>query len=196
MSAITKFSIKRVYDGFFKLSKVIFSHKTFNGEILEDVNREVFERNPVVFFNLYDPIEKRALFVKQLRIGAISVNPEKPYVIEPVAGIIEKNQTPIEAALREAKEESGVTTIDLDSVKVVSEGFTSAGGSNEYGYNIIGHFDSSTFVDGKFGLESEKEDVWAFTLSIEEAIAMVKNGEINSISAITAIYYIQANYEL
>jgi len=119
---VTIKSKERVYNGFFKMDKIVFDQERFDGSEMKDVVREVFIRDAVVFLSLYDPKADKHLFVEQVRVGAMINDPEQPLVIEPVAGIIDEGENAIEAALREGEEEASVTGIDLDPLIIVHSG--------------------------------------------------------------------------
>lgn len=181
-------SIERVYNGFFKMDKVIFNQKRFNDSIMENVVREVFVRKPVVFLSLFDPKLNKFLFVEQVRVGAMIHDIEKPCVLEPIAGIIDEGETALEAAIREAKEETGLV-VDIDSITIVQSGYTTPGGSSEFAYYATGLFDSSNYEEQEGGVEGEMEDIRTHLIDADEALDMITNGEINSLSGAFGVYW-------
>ena len=157
-----------VSKGFLSVIKLKFDQTTFQNKTLQNVQREVLYRNrPVVFLTLIDKENKKALFVKQVRPSAIIDDIENPYVIEPIAGIVEEGQTPQEAAIREAKEEANIDLNTSDLI-VDGEGYLSPGISNEYAYFYHAYFDSSQYKTGFFGLEEEHEDIQTLLLDINQ----------------------------
>ncbi len=173
----------KVYNGFFKMAKITFDQKRFDGSVMKNVVREVFLRNPVVFLSLYDPKTDLHLFVKQIRVGAVADNKAlSPLVLEPIAGIIENDEDPIETAIREAKEEAGID-VDVESLKIVQKGYVSPGGSNEFAYFITGKFDSTTYTPQIGGVEGEQEDVQSLLINTPDALTQIEEGTINSLSA-------------
>lgn len=181
------------YNGFFKMEKVTFDQKKFNGEVMENVVREVFTRKPVVFLALFDPKTKMHLITEQVRVGAIVCDEvDSPLVLEPIAGIIDEGETPLEAAVREAKEETGLD-VDVDSIKIIQKGFTSPGGSSEYAYFATGLFDSANYTPQEGGVEGEQEDIRSHLIEHDKAMEMIANGEINSMSTALGIYWHNSN---
>lgn len=186
---VSNIKFERVYNGFFKMEKVIFNQTRFNGEEMEGVVREVFTRKPVVFLSLFDPKTKLHLITEQVRIGAIASDQvESALVLEPIAGIIDEGETPVQAAVREAKEETGVD-VDVDSIKIIQQGFTSPGGSSEYAYFATGLFDSTDYVPQIGGVEGEQEDIRSHLISHEDAMSMIFSGQVNSLSTAFGIYW-------
>ena len=181
-------TVDRVYNGFFKIDKVIFNQKRFNGSMMNDVVREVFIRKPVVFLSLFDPLLNKFLFVEQVRVGAMINDFEHPCVLEPIAGIIDEGETALDAAIREAKEETGLV-VDIDSIKIIQSGYTTPGGSNEFAYYATGIFDSSTYEEQDGGVEGEMEDIRSHLIDGNEALDMIENGEINSLSGAFGVYW-------
>jgi ADP-ribose pyrophosphatase len=159
---------ERISKGFLSVFKLTFNQTTFKKDVLKNVQREVLYRNrPVVFLTLIDKVNKKALFVKQVRSSAIIDNPSNPYVIEPIAGVVDEGQTPMEAAIREAKEEANINIKESDLISM-GECYLSPGVSNEYAYFYSADFDSSVYKTGVFGLASENEDIQTLLLSLED----------------------------
>lgn len=180
---------ERISNGFFKMDKITFDQTCFDGRQMKGVVREVFIRNPVVFLSLYDPQADVFLFVEQVRVGAIVSNQTMfPTVLEPIAGIIDDGEEPLVAAIREAKEETGLD-VDVESISIIQEGFTSPGGSSEYAYYATGLFDSSKYQVQTGGVEGEAEDIQTHLIKSEDAMAMIANGQINSMSSAVGVYW-------
>lgn len=103
--------------------------------------------NGVVTVILEDQARANVLLVRQFRV------PVGKFVWEFPAGLINKGETPIDAAMRELKEETGFTGQGFSLSPML---YTSPGLSNEFGY-IVGviadstetgetHFDESEFI--------------------------------------------------
>jgi len=59
-----------VYDGFFSVERYRFTHRQFNGEMSEEVQREVFERGHAAVLLPYDPLRDEVVLIEQIRIPA------------------------------------------------------------------------------------------------------------------------------
>ena len=60
----------------------------------------------------YDPQRDRVVLIEQFRVGALG-KVDNPWLIELVAGLIDKDESPDEVARREAVEEAGLELADL-----------------------------------------------------------------------------------
>ena len=96
------------YQGFFKLSVYTVQHELFDGGRSGDVQREIMERGHAVAVLLHDPVSDNVLLVEQFRAGAIR-DPDGPWMIEIVAGIVEPGESNTDVARREGQEEAGCT---------------------------------------------------------------------------------------
>lgn len=176
-----------LYDGFFKMLKLHLTHKTFaGGEI--SIQRELFYRDDAVCVLLYDAVRQTVVLVEQFRVGTYD-NPEGPWLLELVAGIVEKGETPEDVARRESIEEAGA---ELGEVVSISRFVPSSGGTREY-IDLLCANVNSEGIEGIHGLAEEGEDIKVHTLPVRDAFELVKNGTINNAPAIIAIQWLQIN---
>jgi nudix-type nucleoside diphosphatase (YffH/AdpP family) len=101
------FKTECLYDGFFQIKRYNLHHPMFDGTWSKLVAREVLERGPVAAVIPYDPIRDTVVLIEQFRPGPMAVNHPSPWMIEIVAGILEKNESPNELSYREPTEETG-----------------------------------------------------------------------------------------
>ena len=71
----------------------------------------------------------RVLLVEQFRTGPYVKGDTNPWVLEPIAGLIDVGETPVEAGLREAKEEAH---LDIKHMELVARSYPSPGISTEF----------------------------------------------------------------
>ena len=178
------------YQGIFRMARYQLRFRLFNGNWSEPVWREVMERKSAVGILPYDPVLDQVVLIEQFRPGAIA-NPSSPWLIEVVAGIYEKNESPPDVAKRESIEEAGCEILDLYPV---CEYFVSPGGCNEYLHLYCGRVDASA-IGGIHGLADEHEDIRAFVLPAEEAFQMVQEGKVKTSPAIISLQWLQLNRE-
>lgn len=178
------------YQGIFRMARYQLRFKLYNGGWSKVVVREVMERKSAVGVLLYDPHLDQVVLIEQFRPGAMA-NPQSPWLIEVVAGVIEPNESVKELAIREAKEEADCEILDLYPL---SEYFVSPGGSNEYFHLFCGRIEASN-AGGIHGLAQETEDIRSLLLPLEEAFLLLQEGKIKTSPAIISLQWLQLNHE-
>ncbi|MDF3007254.1 MAG: ADP-ribose diphosphatase [Enterobacter kobei] len=78
-----------LYSGFFSLDLYRFRHRLFNGEMSNEVRREIFERGHAAVLLPYDPVRDEIVLIEQIRIAAYDTS-DTPWLLELVAGMIEE----------------------------------------------------------------------------------------------------------
>jgi ADP-ribose pyrophosphatase len=174
--------------GFFKLRAIQLRHRLFQGGWGKPINRELMERGLAVGVLPYDPTTDSVLLIEQFRVGGLN-REAGPWMMELVAGLIDKEESPQEVARREAEEEAGIT---LGELEPVANYFSSPGGSDEYFYLFCGCCDL-TAAGGYYGLPEEGEDIKAQVLSVDDALANMATGHIDNAHTIIALQWLQLN---
>ena len=171
----TKFKIidkKNIYDGFFKMHEVTLKYQKYDGSWTNNIKRELFGGAQVSAVLPYDPIKKEIILIQQFRPGTISKNFDH-YLNEIVAGIIDKDEDPESAAVRECLEETGCKVKKLIPI----QGYFPAPGSSEsFYYLYLGEVE--TFKGSRImGMENENEDIFVKSYKIEDVREKMKNGK-------------------
>lgn len=181
---------KTAYSGFFKIKKFLLTHSLFRGGQSKILARELFCRGSSVGVLLYDPHSDRVGLAKQFRIGCLE-NETGPWVWEVIAGIMDKNETPEVAALREVQEESGITITAANLVPICNY-YSSPGGTDER-LQLFCAITTLTESENIFGLEQEAEDILFKTLAYPEVINAMLGHSINNAATIIALQWLQLN---
>lgn len=174
-----------VYHGHFQMMRYRFRHWQFAGGMGPEVVRELFVRGHAASVMPYDPVRDEVVLIEQFRTGAYAAGHD-PWLLEPVAGIIETGETPDQVARREAIEEAGLTLLDLAPI---CSCFVSPGGSSEFVACYVGRVDTSS-AGGLFGLAEEGEDIKVHVLSFDEALARLDRGELNVVTTILSMQWL------
>jgi ADP-ribose pyrophosphatase len=177
-----------IFNGFLRLVRYQLRYRLFDDSWSNAFTREVAERKSAIAILPYDPILDKVVLIEQFRPGAMSAT--NPWLIEIIAGLFEEDDTPADVALREAQEEAGCEILDLYPI---CEYFVSPGASNEYLWIYCGRIDATRVTDGIYGLKEENEDIRAFTLSLDDALAFLKEGKIQTAPAILSLQWLQIN---
>ena len=179
-----------VFKGYFRMDRYTVRHRTYRGGWTGDITREIFERGHAVVVILYDPMRDEVAMIEQFRCGALAAD-MYPWLVECVAGIIEKGETPEQVALRECVEEAGTEAKDIFEI---GKFIITPGGSSETVVLFCARIDA-TQISGFHGLEHEGEDIRVFTLPLVEAYGMIKDGRINNSMAVISIQYLMLEKE-
>lgn len=174
-----------LYNGFFTLEQFQFRHKRFDGGWSRSIKRELYVRESATCVLPYDPQTQQVLLIEQVRAGAL-LEDGTPWLIELVAGINDKGESPETIAYREAEEEAGIS---LEGLHLITEYLPSPGGSTEKVYLYCAKACLAS-AGGVFGLQEEDEDIRVHLLSLEDAYALVENGVISNAPAIIALQWL------
>lgn len=177
------------FQGFYRMARFRLRHRQFSGALGPELEREVFVRPDAVCVLPYDAVRDEVVLIEQFRVGVMEKTAH-PWLLEPVAGLVDKQGEAVEAvAHREAEEEAGLT---LQSLWPISTYFPSPGGSDEQVYLYLGRC-STAEAGGIHGLEEEGEDIRVHVWSLDEALAGVRDGRINNAAAIIALQWLALN---
>lgn len=187
-------SVVTKYQGFFKMNEYSLQHKLFSGEQSRIFTREVFERGDAVVVMPYDAKQDKVLLIEQFRPGALRGD-DSPWLLEFIAGMFDENETPIEVAIREAKEETNLTICGNDLVPIMQY-LSSPGGMSERIHLYLTHFDSDQITDGAIhGLPEENEDILLHLVSRTDALALLSEGKITNAATIIGLQWLALNYQ-
>ncbi len=173
------------YDGHFKILRCRLRHRLFAGGMSRELAREVFERGHAVAVLPFDPARNQVVLIEQFRIGAFGVV-EDPWLLEPVAGVIERGESAPEVARREAAEEADLELLDLVPACTY---LASPGGSTETCQVFIGRVDASG-AGGIHGLVDEGEDIKVRVLDLDVALAALDGGRIHAATTVIALQWL------
>ena len=173
------------YDGHFKIFRYRLRHRLFAGGMSPELIREVFERGHAVAVLPFDPERGQVVLVEQFRVGAVGVL-DDPWLVEPVAGIIEPGEEAPEVARREATEEAGLELLDLVPACTY---FASPGGSTETCQVFIGRVEAAG-AGGIFGRTDEGEDIRVHVVPLATALEWLRDGRIHAVTTVVALQWL------
>ena len=176
------------FNSFLRVDKLQIKHKLFDGGWSESIQRELSIRTAAVGVLLFDPGRDEVVMVRQFRIGAINEN-ISPWLLELVAGIVDKDESLESVAIRETKEESNCNIIELVRI---CDYYYSPGVSDAKVTLFCGKIEADN-AGGVFGLAEEHEDIEVVCLSSGEAIAAIETGQINNAMSIIALQWLALN---
>lgn len=179
------------YQGFFKLEQYQLQHRLYRGGMSELITREIFERGDAVVVVPYDPKTDTLVMVEQFRPGAIRTD-RTPWLLEFVAGMFSEDESPVDVAIREAKEEANLTLVSMNLIPIMNY-FSSPGGMSEQIHLYLGLVDSRE-AGGVYGLDEEHEDILVHQIKRERAYQLLVEGKITNAATVIGLQWLQLNY--
>ena len=107
--AVTVVAKHRPYSNFFTVIEKDMQFRRFDGTTSNTVNRAALVSGDAVTVLPYDPVRDRILLVEQFRMGPYANGDASPWLLEPIAGILDAGETTEATARREAREEANLT---------------------------------------------------------------------------------------
>jgi len=175
---------KPLHEGFLRLYQYVFDIEKHDGGIAR-ISREIMERGNAVAVLGHDPSRDEVVLGNEFRPG-VMVAGDYPYRDNLVAGAIDENETALQAAVREMREETGLVL--SNPVLIHSGAYVSSGGTSEKISIVYGTVDTSR-AGGVHGNPSENEDILTVVLPARVFIDRVRSGDINDLKTLVAGYW-------
>lgn len=179
---------KLLSDNWYILKKITYEY-TKNDGTTEIQNREVYDRGNGATILLYNKENKTVILTRQLRIPTYLNGNESGMMIEACAGLLDQDN-PEDCIRRETEEETGYKISDIEKVFEV---YMSPGSVTEIIYFFIAAYTKDMKVDDGGGLEEEQENIEVLELGFDQAIQMIKSGEIKDAKTIMLLQHAQIN---
>ncbi|MDX2290047.1 MAG: NUDIX domain-containing protein [Hyphomicrobiaceae bacterium] len=181
-------SRRRVFDGFFKLDEVTFSHRLYDGTASPDKTSLVFERGDAVAVLVFNRDRGLVVLVEQFKVPVLDKSQSGGWITEVAAGIIKPGETPLEAAIRETREETGFQISDPEHVATF---FSSPGGSSERIFLFYAVVREADRVSTGGGVRAEGEDIRTIEISPSELFEQLRTKAIEDPKLIIAAYHLK-----
>ena len=170
-------------DDWYLLKKTVFDFRRANGS-WQRQQRETYDRGNGATLLLYQRATRRVVLVRQFRFPAY-VNGHDGMLVEAPAGLLDR-ATPEQRIRAEVEEETGYR---VGEVRKVFEAFMSPGSVTEKLYFFVAEYDADAKVGNGGGLEDEGEDIEVLELAFDDAMAMIRRGEIVDGKTIMLLQY-------
>lgn len=173
---------RRVFQGFQSVDdyKVAFFDNA-DGSESHTINREVVEHGDAVGVLVWNRDANAFIFVRQFR--APMLRHDEPWLLEIVAGMIDKGEAPEESARREVEEEIG---FQVEALVSLGEMYSSPGGLSEKHCLFFAEV-SDAHRAGDGGGTDDHEDIEVVTMPVAEAFASLRAFEIRDAKSIIAM---------
>lgn len=179
------------FDGYHTLEIVELQPKSLrDGGWAPPQEREMFTCGSYSMMIMYVPETDMILLNEQFRVGAFMADADDPFLFECAAGVIDENETPEQAAIREAFEETGA---QVQEIEFVGSYFTSPGCLDELAYIFVGRIPEDTLAGNVLGVEDEGEEIKSHLLPAEKVFEMLDKGHIRNGSSALALHWFVRN---
>ncbi|MBY8977540.1 NUDIX domain-containing protein [Rhodobacteraceae bacterium NNCM2] len=190
--AVEHIKVKYPYSDFMLVQQHRLRHRRFDGTWSAEMNRSVALWGDAATILPYDPATDRVLLIEQFRPGPAARGDLTPWCIEVIAGRIDPEETPEATARREALEEGGV---EIGALHPLPPFYPTPGMVAEKFYGFVGQADLAG--EGTLGgLAAEDEDIRAIILPLDQAMAALDAGEVNTSAAQNALLWLDRNRKL
>jgi ADP-ribose pyrophosphatase len=187
MKKVTIEDKKYILEDVFKVDEAYLRYEKFNGKMSGTVRRISLERGDSVAILIFNTTTNKIILISQFRYPSYKTG--HGWLFEAIAGIVDSNEVPEEAARREVEEEAGLNITKLEHISTF---YPSPGGSSERIYLYYSEVSREPASDGKLGgLACEDEDIKSHELTLEQALAKIKSGEIMDAKTIIGIQWLE-----
>lgn len=185
------------FGNLFRVIKARLQYRRFDGQMSEEITRINFERGDSVGILLYEPDEDVVILIRQFRYPVYaSIDPKtvkteganQAWMLEIVAGIIDPGQTVFEMASKELLEEAGYEV--QGGYQPIATVYPSPGGTSERIYLFLSIVDHKDRINSGMGITSKGEDIQVESLSFQESLTMISQGEISDAKTIIALQHL------
>lgn len=174
------------FERFLRIDTIRFRHRLFSGEWGASHTYDVLRRGAAVALVLYDPDRDSVVLIEQFRLPALLAG-SSPWQIEIVAGLVDGDETPEDVAVRETREETGLTL--TGELVPIQRYLPSCGASDESVHLLCAHIDASA-ASGVHGAPEEGEDIRTVVKTVAEIEAMLEAGMIENGHSLIALYWL------
>jgi nudix-type nucleoside diphosphatase (YffH/AdpP family) len=178
-------STETLSDYFFPLKKVKYETEAEDG-FVQEITREVYCSSNGATALLYNRESSSVILTRQFRLPSFLNKNPTGMMIEACAGIVEENEDPKEAIIREIEEETGYK---IKHVKKIFEIYSTAGSVAEMLHYFIAEYSDDQRISDGGGLDEENEDIEVIELPFEEAFLKIESGEIKDAKTVILLQY-------
>lgn len=178
---------RHVHDGFFNTEEMRASHTRFDGTSSGPLTRSVFRVADAVTVLPYDPVRDRILLIEQFRFGPYAHGDANPWLLEPIAGLLDAGETAEVTARREAREEANLT---LGTLHFIGRYYPTPGGVGQVLFSYLGIADLPDSAAGLGGHAGEGEDILSHLVPYDLACRMLAEGDMANAPLILTMQYL------
>lgn len=152
-------------------------------------SQECLMRGDSVAVMIYRPRDQKFIWIEQFRIGPGTKDPDHPTTVEPVAGMIDGDEDPLVAAIREVKEEA---LVDLLTIEKIGSFYMCPGIMNERMHLFFATVEDMDIKEFG-GLVTEHEFIKIHVWDAHETHAAMMGGRMNTAQSMLLWQWAQLN---
>lgn len=175
-------------DNWYILNKYTYDYHREDGT-WETHEREAYDRGNGATILLYNKEKGTVVLTRQFRMTTYVNGNEDGMMIEACAGLLD-GDNPEDCIRKEVEEETGYKVTD---VRKVFECYMSPGSVTEILYYFVGAYEDYMKISEGGGADDETENIEVLEYTLDNALAMIKSGEINDAKTIMLLQYAQIN---
>ena len=173
-------------DNWYTLKKVTYTYLTKDG-VVETQSREAYDRGNGAAILLYNLEKQTVILTRQFRLPTYINGNKSGMMVEVCAGMLDADN-PEDCIRRETEEETGYRITDIQKVFEV---YMSPGAVTEILYLFVAAYEPEMKVSAGGGLASEQENIEVLEVTIDDALNMMKNGEIRDAKTIMLLQHLK-----
>ena len=175
-------------DNWYTLRKITYEYLKKDGT-MQTQSREAYDRGNGATILLYNKELKTVILTRQFRLPTFINGNDAGMLIEACAGLLDKDN-PEDCIRRETEEETGYK---VTHVQKIFEAYMSPGSVTEILYFFIAEYSKEMKVAEGGGVEHEEENIEVLEITIDDAMSMIKTGDIKDGKTIMLLQYIKLN---
>ena len=171
-------------DNWYTLRKVTYDYLTTDGT-WQTQSREAYDRGNGATILLYNRDNKTVILTRHFRLPTFVNGNPTGMLIEACAGLLDKDN-PEDCIKRETEEETGYK---VSEVRKIFEAYMSPGSVTEILYFFVAEYSKAMKVNDGGGVAHEQENIEVLELPLDNALQMIKTGEIKDAKTIMLLQY-------
>lgn len=175
-------------NNWYTLRKITYDYTKPDGTILTQT-REAYDRGNGATILLYNKAQQTVILTRQFRLPTFTNGNADGMMIEACAGLLDLDN-PEDCIRRETEEETGYKVTD---VRKIFEAYMSPGSVTEILHFFVAEYSKDMKVNEGGGVAHEEENIEVLEMKFEEALDMMKNGEIKDAKTIMLLQYAKVN---
>jgi GDP-mannose pyrophosphatase NudK len=175
-------------DNWYTLKKITYESVKPDGSMAIQ-SREAYDRGNGATILLYNKQSRTVILTRQFRMPTYINGNADGFLIECCAGLLDKDN-PEDCIKRETEEETGYK---ISTVKKVFEAYMSPGSVTEILYFFVAEYTPNMKISEGGGVYEENENIEVLEIPFQQALQMIKTGEIKDGKTIMLLQYAELN---